>query len=92
MMIIIQQHMIWLKLQYALKNKKNVEVFDRYQYTSSDGQHQWVKKVIYKSKRDHIDTSMIEGCKSGYTSKAQSTLSSLLNINDHHYVLCCWLF
>ena len=29
---------------------------------------------------------MIEGCKSGYTSKAQSTLSSLLNINDHHYV------
>ena len=72
--------------QYALKNKKFVEVFDRYQYTSSDGQHQWVKKVIYKSKRDHIDTSMIEGCKSGYTSKAQSTLSSLLNINDHHYV------
>ena len=29
---------------------------------------------------------MIEGCKSGYTSKAQSTLSSLLNINDHYYV------
>ena len=26
--------------QYALKNKKFVEVFDRYQYTSSDGQHQ----------------------------------------------------
>ena len=71
--------------QYALKNKKFVEVFDRYQYTSSDGQHQWVKSY-YKSKRDHIDTSMIEGCKSGYTSKAQSTLSSLLNINDHHYV------
>ena len=73
-------------LENALKNKKFVEVFDRYQYTSSDGQHQWVKKVIYKSKRDHIDTSMIEGCKSGYTSKAQSTLSSLLNIDDHHYV------
>ena len=44
------------------------------------------KKLFIKSKRDHIDTSMIEGCKSGYTSKAQSTLSSLLNINDHHYV------
>lgn len=72
--------------QYALKNKKFVEVFNRYQYTSSDGQHQWTKKVIYRSKRDHIDTSMIEGCKSGYTNKAQSTLSSLLNINNHHYV------
>lgn len=72
--------------QYALKNKKFVEVFNRYQYTSSDGLHQWVKKVIYSSKRDHIDTSMIEGCKSGYTSKAQSTLSSLLNINNHHYI------
>lgn len=32
--------------QYALKNKKFVEVFNRYQYTSSDGLHQWVKKLF----------------------------------------------
>ena len=71
--------------QYALKNKNLlkslIDINIRQVMVNING-----SKKVYKSKRDHIDTSMIEGCKSGYTSKAQSTLSSLLNINDHHYV------
>lgn len=72
--------------QYALQNEKFVEIFTRYQYNASNGLHQWVKKVLYTCKRDHMDVSMIEGCKSGYTSDAQHTLSSLINVNNHHYI------
>lgn len=43
-------------------------------------------KVLYTCKRDHMDVSMIEGCKSGYTSDAQHTLSSMINVNNHHYI------
>lgn len=72
--------------QYALQNEKFVEIFTKYQYNASNGLHQWVKKVLYTCKRDHMDVSMIEGCKSGYTSDAQHTLSSLINVNNHHYI------
>lgn len=72
--------------QYALKNQRFEEIFTRYQYNASNGLHQWVKKVLYTSKRDRVNTSMIEGCKSGYTSDAQHTLSSLINVNNHHYI------
>lgn len=72
--------------QYALQSEKFVEIFTRYQYNASNGLHQWVKKVLYTCKRDHMDVSMIEGCKSGYTSDAQHTLSSLINVNNHHYI------
>lgn len=72
--------------QYAMQNDKFVEIFTRYQYNSSNGQHQWIKKVLYNAKKAHIDTSMISGCKSGYTMKAQHTLSSSLNINGHTYI------
>ena len=33
-----------------------------------------------------MNVSMIEGCKSGYTSDAQHTLSSMINVNNHHYI------
>lgn len=72
--------------QYALQNEKFVEIFTRYQYNASNGLHQWVKKVLYTCKRDHMNVSMIEGCKSGYTSDAQHTLSSMINVNNHHYI------
>lgn len=71
--------------QYALKNKNLlkslIDINIRQVMVNING-----SKVIYKSKRDHIDTSMIEGCKRVTQVKAQSTLSSLLNIDDHHYV------
>lgn len=72
--------------QYAMQNERFVELFNRYQYNSSNGLHQWIKKVIYNAKKAHIDTSMIKGCKSGYTSNAQHTLSSSLDINGHTYI------
>lgn len=72
--------------QYAMQNEKFVEIFNRYQYNSSNGKHQWIKKVLYNAKRSRIDTSMITGCKSGYTNKAQHTLSSSLDINGHTYI------
>jgi len=72
--------------QYAMQNEKFVEIFNRYQYNSSNGLHQWIKKVIYNAKKSRIDTSMIKGCKSGYTSNAQHTLSSSLEINGHTYI------
>lgn len=72
--------------QYAMQNENFVELFNRYQYNASNGKHQWVKKVIYNAKRANIDTSMITGCKSGYTMKAQHTLASSLNINGHTYI------
>lgn len=72
--------------QYAMQNEKFVEIFNRYQYNSTNGKHQWIKKVLYNAKKSRIDTSMITGCKSGYTIKAQHTLSSALNINGHTYI------
>lgn len=72
--------------QYAMQNEQFVEIFDRYQYNSSNGLHQWIKKVLYNAKKSKIDTSMITGCKSGYTSNAQHTLSSSLDINGHTYI------
>lgn len=72
--------------QYAMQNENFVELFNRYQYNCSNGKHQWVKKVIYNAKKAGIDTSMITGCKSGYTMKAQHTLASSLNINGHTYI------
>lgn len=72
--------------QYAMKDERFLEFFNRYQYNSSNGLHQWVQKVLYRAKNARIDTSMITGCKSGYTNEAQHTLSSALNINDHTYV------
>ncbi len=75
-----------LLTQYALKNEDFKEAFNRYQYTSSNSQHSWVKKNIRNAKIRGVDTTMIEGCKSGFTDEAQHTLSSLLNINDHHYI------
>lgn len=72
--------------RYAMQNDNFLELFNRYQYNSSNGLHQWVKKVIYNSKKAKIDTSMIKGCKSGYTSVAQHTLSSSLEIDGHTYI------
>lgn len=72
--------------QYAMQNEKFVEIFNRYQYNSSNSLHQWIKKVLYNAKKARIDTSMITGCKSGYTSNAQHTLSSSLDINGHTYI------
>lgn len=72
--------------QYAMQNEKFVEIFNRYQYNSTNGKHQWIKKVLYNAKKSRIDTSMITGCKSGYTIKAQHTLSSALNIDGHTYI------
>lgn len=72
--------------QYACKNEKFVEIFNRYQYNASNGLHQWIKKVLYNCKKDHMDVSMIEGCKSGYTMKSQHTLSSVINVDNHRYV------
>lgn len=72
--------------QYAMQNEQFVEIFDRYQYNSSNGRHQWIKKVLYNAKRNGVDTTMISGCKSGYTLKAQHTLASSLEINGHTYI------
>lgn len=72
--------------QYALQNEKFVEIFNQYQYTASNGQHQWIKKVLYNARRGGINTEMIQGCKSGYTNDAQHTLSSLIHVNDHGYI------
>ena len=75
-----------LILQYALKNPTFKELFQVYQYNASNGQHQWIKKVLYNARRGGINTGMILGCKSGYTDKAKHTLASLLNINVREYI------
>lgn len=72
--------------RYALQNKTFKEMFGVNTYTSSNKLHVWTKRIIRNANRSGIDTSMITGCKSGYTKDAEHTLASVVNVNGHDYV------
>jgi len=79
-------HDMALIVKYAIENEQFREVYAKRFATSSNGLHQWVNKSMYNANRDHIDTSNILGCKSGYTDAAKNCLSSLDKVGDNEII------
>lgn len=71
-------------LQYALKNKTFQKIFTTNQYVASNGLKLEKTIMTYKN---ILDTDLIIGSKSGFTSKAGRCLASITTLNDVDYLL-----
>ncbi|MCD8027585.1 MAG: serine hydrolase [Erysipelotrichaceae bacterium] len=73
-------------LDDALNNDTFKEVFTTSVYTSSTGAHTWYS-TLYRASSSTMDTSILDGAKSGYTTEAQYTLATLMTIDGHELIL-----
>lgn len=74
-------------LIYSLKNETFKEIFNSNYYTISSLNKTVKKTVISTGETYNLDTSMIEGAKTGFTYKAGLCLASTSSINGVNYLL-----
>lgn len=73
-------------LKYALQNKDFKQIFEAKTYTMSSQRLTWISSLQRGYEFKGIDTSFIDGGKSGYTDEAQLTFASTMTI-DHHQLI-----
>lgn len=80
-------HDMAMILNAALENKEFVKVFETRQHMSSKGNHQWVSSLQRGQDYKNLDTTHIDGGKSGFTDEAQLTFASTMTIDNHQLIL-----
>lgn len=70
-------------LKYALENSEFKKVFSANEYTSSKGNHKFLSTRV----KSNVDTSFIDGSKTGFTYDAGLCMASISHYNGVNYLL-----
>lgn len=76
-----------LILSDALAHESFVKIFESRTYTSSNQRLTWISSLQRAVELKNIDTSVLDGGKSGYTEEAQLTFASTMTIDGHQLIL-----
>lgn len=76
-----------LILSDALAHESFVKIFESRTYTSSNQRLTWISSLQRAVELKNIDTSVLDGGKSGYTDEAQLTFASTMTIDGHQLIL-----
>lgn len=71
----------------ALENETFKEIFTSRTYTTTHSGLKMISTLLKIKYSENIDVSHIQGCKTGYTSQAQSCITCLVNVEDQE-LLC----
>lgn len=74
-------------LEWALENPDFQTIFETRQYTTSFNTHTWVSTLARAQSSTQLDTTVLDGAKSGFTDEAQLTLASTMTIDNHQLIL-----
>lgn len=74
-------------LKWALENPDFQTIFETRQYTTSFNTHTWLSTLARAQSLTQLDTTVLDGAKSGFTDEAQLTLASTMTIDGHQLIL-----
>lgn len=74
-------------LEWALENPRFKTIFETRRYTSSSNNHTWSSTLARAQSSTQLDTTILDGAKSGFTDEAQLTLASTMTIDNHQLIL-----